>query len=238
MKWQNAVARRLDMRVLCVVAASVLLCTSPGLLRGDCLVRVLPKDGGWATFHVAEKWDDGTESSFYITIKAVGGAMIDDMPCRWIELKFQSDEGKSKGLGSTWKFLIPEEHLGLHSDPLKNAVKTWHKSRDGEIREARDAVSPRLHLFISPEIKNLKKSDRQSTIDWQGGQLACDVIEGSNRSEFKVETRYHLSLHEKVPFGVAAARLEIVDRDGSTGTVNLGITEYGFDGTSDLPDVK
>ena len=126
---------------------------------------------------------------------------------------------------------------------LNNVVKGWRKRRDDDPTEIKDLNSdlPRLHLFISAPIKNLKKTDQRRTVEWQGGQLTCEVFEGSGQFEHKVgddETHYLLSMHEKMPFGVAGATLNVKGDDGVTGTVEFRVIDFGANAISDLPDFK
>jgi hypothetical protein len=231
------------MRATALTTGFVISLLSFSFVSGDCLLRRVATDGAWATFHCTEKWDDGTERAFYVTIKSVGTATVDDQPARWIELKIHDDDGKTKGKGTLFKFLVLEKHLKVDGDPLNNVLKVWRKRRD-DIPAAINDLNfdlPRLDLFISQPIKNLKKTDQHRTVDWQGGQLTCDVLEGSRRFEHRIgndETHYLLAVHENVPFGVAAATLSVACDDGVTGTVDFRITDFGTNATSDLPDLK
>jgi hypothetical protein len=228
------------MRPKCLIAALAIFSFFGSFVSGDCLLRRIAPHGAWATFHCNDKWDDGTEYAFYVTIKSVGSDTIDDQPARWIELKLHQG-GKDKG--NLWKFLVLEKHLGPDGDPLNNVLKAWRKLRDGEPVEIKDLNFdlPRLNLFISAPIKNLKKTNQRRTVEWQGGQLTCEVFEGSGRFEHKVgndETHYLLSVHERMPFGVAGATLDVKGDDGETGTVEIRVVEFGANAISDLPDLK
>jgi hypothetical protein len=95
---------------------------------------------------------------------------------------------------------------------------------------------------MPPAIKDLKTVKVEQKIAWQQGQLVChEVLEGADRHEFTVETvdtRYRLTIHDKVPFGVAGARLETKSNDGIKGTIQYWLTDMGTNATSDLPDQK
>ena len=228
------------MRRKCLAVAVAVFSYFGSFVSGDCLLRRVAPDGAWATFHCNDKWDDGTEYAFYVTIKSVGGTTIDDQPARWIELKFHQ---RGDDNGSVWKILVLEEHLGPDGDALNNVVKGWRKHRDCDPTEIKDLNSdlPRLHLFISAPIKNLKKTDQRRTVEWQGGQLTCEVFEGSGQFEHKVgndETHYLLSVHEKMPFGVAGATLNVKGDDGVTGTIEFRVVDFGANAISELPDFK
>jgi hypothetical protein len=238
---KNALQEALMVRAHCVTAAVAVCLFACGSVSGDGLLRRVAPDRAWVTFHCSEKWTDGTERAFYFTIKSVGRTTSDSQPARWIELKFESDGEKGRSPGTMFKFQVLEKHLAAGGDPLHNVLKAWRQRPDEKPTELNDLnfYLPRLNLFISPPIENLKKTDQRRTVDWQGGQLTCDVWEGSRRFEQEDgndETRYLLSVHESIPFGVAAARLDVEMDDGVTGTVDFRVTDFGADATSDLSE--
>jgi hypothetical protein len=223
----------------------VLLLAACDSARGDCLLRRLPPDGSWATFHCSEEFDEGTTRNTYITIKSVGKAAVDGTDCRWIELKYQSDESRTAGKGYVIKFLIPEKHIGPDRDPLKHVIKSWRKNLDEELDELeKEKVVeqyPRLYLVISEPIKITKKREEKGFVEWQKGRLECDVLEGTSRRELKVENcdlEYRLSVNEKVPFGVAGVTMRLESSLGYKGTIEYRLVDMGTDATSDLPDAK
>jgi hypothetical protein len=211
---------------------------------GDGIVRRAAPDGSWARFYCTEKWTDGTERTTDFTIKAVGSTTVDGQPARWIELKFV-DGMKPEDQGPFLKLLIPAKSLEPGEDPLKNTLKAWRKSRDRNAIELKDKdvefLRPRMALFLSPPIKGVKKTDKTRTVDWQGGQLVCEVFEGTARFEHRVDNSdWHclLSVHDKVPFEVAAATIEITNEDGNKGTLDFQLADFGTDAKSDGPDLQ
>lgn len=224
-----------------LVASCVFVLGLAATSRSDCLVRDLPNDGAWAVFWDTEQFDDGTKRDLWITIKSVGRTEMAGEPCRWIEIKYQSEESRKKETGTVFKLLIPEMHLKPGGDPLKHVLKAWRKNPTLQEPVPIDRIEdwlPRLYLVVAPPIENLKKTDEQQNVDWQQGQLACSVLEGSNQyttQTEKISARYRLAVNPKVPFGVAAAKVEIESNDGYKGTLQYSLIDMGTGAVSDLP---
>lgn len=230
------------MRSCIILVSCGIVCLNAALARGDGLVRRLPEDGAWALFYCTEEYDDGEKRTEWITIKSVGTIVEDGQACRWIEVVLQNDEGRRKGTGSTWKFLIPEKHFVPEGDPLDHVIRTWHKYENQQsVRRDIDFFKPRLHLIIPPPIKDLKEIAEKQTVDWQRGQLVCNVLVGTIRQEYKVETvkkQYRIAVHDKVGFGVAAVKIEMESDLPYKGTVQFMLTDMGTDAKSGIPDGK
>ncbi len=63
----------------------------------------------------------------------------------------------------------------------------------------------------------------------RAGRLTCDIFEGSGRYEHKSgndTTRYLLGMHEKIPFGVAAATLKVTTDNGDNGTFDFRVIDF------------
>lgn len=228
------------MRILHCTFVAVVFIAHSATVHGDTFIRRLPADGAWARFYVNESWSDGAGRTMWITISSAGKAMVGNKKCRWIEWKFQTEDAPQRETASVFKFLIPEEHLKAGGDPLANVVKAWRRTRDRELVEMGkndvEALLPRLHLVCEgPPIQQIQKIGGKETIEWQSGKLECEVLLGNTREE-SVEVHYRLRVHPKVPFGVAAATLEVEDHDfAETGTLDFALTEMGTGAKSALP---
>jgi hypothetical protein len=212
---------------------------------GDLLVRKIPAEGNWATFHCTEEFDEGTKRTLRLTIIAGEKTSVDGQDCQWIDLKYQAAEDGSRERGAGFKVLIACKLDGPNADPLGSAVKVW-RTPDGQAPVELDldkfrTFFPRLHLVISPAIDNLKKTDQTETVEWQGGRLTCGVFEGTARREYPVETsedECRLFLNDAVPFGVAGCTLRMKSSLGYRGTIQYRLTDMGTEAKSDLSNVK
>lgn len=225
------------MRIASILTAMALFGSS---VRADDVVRQLPKDGAWVLYHFTEKWDDGTERTLQFMISLVGQTTIKNEKCRWIELKLKSDGAKSWSV--VYKWLVSEKNLTLGGTALANAHKTWRKWRDKNPREFNLKESiVRLYLFAPPPLKGAKKIGKIETVEWQQGQLKCDVAVVRAHYEFPTETTdtvFHLKLHKRVPFGVAAAKLTVDSSDGVQGTIEYWLMDMGANAKSEIPEAK
>ncbi len=230
------------MRTAALLASLVLAVASPGRGRADGLVRQLPEDGAWASFYCTEEFDDGLKREHYVTIKSVGRERAGGEPCRWVELAYHRDAARTKGTGGAWKLLIPEKHLGPDGDPLGHVVRAWRKGADGLQPGGLDDGRPRLDLVMPPAIPGLKEVRDEQHFDWQRGRLTSTrALVGAARHAHRVEmvqTSYRLALSDRVPFGVAGAKIELESNIGYKGTVQYWLVDMGSGATSDLPDAK
>lgn len=227
---------------LVLAGSALILAMSEGQAVADGLVRKLPADGSWATFHCMEEFDDGNKRAYYVTIKSVGAVEVEKKACRWLEFKFQDDEQRKSGIGLAEKFLIPDEHWGPKGDPSNHAIKAWRKRVDKEPMEFAklEDYFPRLYLILPPPI-DLKKTKVQEAVEWQGGRLMCDVLQGTARHVLKVETcetQFRLLVSDKAPFGVAGASQQIQSNRGYKGTVEYRLTDMGTGAICDMPGVR
>jgi len=223
--------------VFCTAVALALLTFSTHSCLADGLIRRLPEDGAWARFYMTEKWEGELERTMYVTISSVGKLLTGGEHCRWIELKLESPDEKSS---QTFKMLIPEKHIGLDSDPLSNAVKSWRRINNEAARKSNlKPLLARLYLFCLPAIANLKSIEKTEDVEWQDGKLDCKVMVGSSKHKTDAETAetsYRLYLHQQVPFGVAGATLNVKTNNGDSGTVDFRLTDMGKKAKTELPD--
>jgi len=233
-----------------IAAAFAWLALVPSAFAED-VARLLPKDGAWARFHWHEHWNDGVERSLYITIKAAGAKFVNNEAHRWVEIKIQSEEPLMKGTGAAFKFLVTQDELSSSSDFIANAVEIWRNSpmQDGAVENLKDEPrvkdNPRLYILFFPwlsgRIRGAADLTERQAVAWQKGQLACRTVEGMVDEKFTfdhIRGRCRLALHPDVPFGVAAARLQVGIAEGDEGTVTVSLVDYGEGARSDLPDVK
>jgi hypothetical protein len=208
-------------------------------VRADDVVRHLPKDGAWVRYHTTEKWDDGTERTFQFQISLVGHATVEGEKCRWIELRLKSDSSKS---WSVFKWLVPEKQLELGGTALANAHKAWRKTGEKQARETNlKGLFARLYLFVPPPLKGAKKIGKMESVEWQEGQLNCDVVIVRTHDEFPgdtTDTIYRLKLHKRVPFGVAAAKLTVDSAIGIKGSIEYTLLDMGTNAKSEIPEAN
>ena len=233
------------MRSILLMIISAFFAFQSTAVYGDALIRRLPADGAWARFYMNESWMDRSERTGWITISSVGEETIGKEKCRWIEWKFETEDGQQR-VTSVFKFLIPEEHLKAGGDPLTHVVKAWRKSRDRDPVALEqidiEALYPRLHLICEgPPIELIKKLEKKETVQWQKGKLECEVLLGTTQEEYEIETskvRYRLRVNPKIPFGVAAATLEVDSTIGERGTLEFIVVDMGTGARSDLPEAN
>jgi len=211
------------------------------------LIYSLPEDGAWATFQVAVDWD-AKSVPLSLTARSVGQFLHDNKPYRCIELEMVVPDGPHQIIiypveNVTWRLMIPEDQFGDGKNPIASAVKCWRKIGENEpVLEASLAAADPLFASIlkGPEGK-LKREDATEKIQWQNGNLDCQVFTGRQEMEFvgvMVEISSRILRHNEVPFSTAGVRKELkATAAGTDYQVNISATlrDFGQDAKPKLP---
>jgi len=233
---------------LIVVALAVL---AVGHARGDGLVYQLPKDGVWARFDMEltlTLQGEKTSKMGTLRIASVGQTSENDQPCRWIEVRFASDE-KSGVAEIIAKVLVPEKHLKRGESPLEHVLRGWVKEGRGKPKKLDDAASfndSPLPLVLSGPLKDARPLEKE-VVDGKLGRLECEGVTG--RLEIKlpergtIEAAVQSRLHPKAPFGVVSSRWVMKMQSvplpaGAEAVLNLTLGDFGEGAASELPDSK
>jgi hypothetical protein len=221
-----------------ITVFGIMLFLSYGAAHADALVQALPADGSWVQYHVNIK-DDNVERPCTWNIKSVGKKMVEDVPCRWIEL-----HGKADDLNVVFKLLIPEKEFGKGKNPLANAKKVWFK-RGEEVPPKEISgiaeVDPIFAMILEGPTAEIKKRDKNEPIKWQSGEFDSEVYDGQNRQEFfgnKLEFTHTIWKHADVPFGVTAMKQLMILKVGAepvTASIDMTLKDLGKDAKSELP---
>jgi hypothetical protein len=213
----------------------------PCAVHADGLIRKLPGNGAWVKYH-AVLVGGGTEMIGSVDLRSVGTVVQNGEACRWIELEFHDGPEVEP---TVYKLLIPEKELRSGVDPVDHIVRAWEKTPDAEAKRIDDtAVLDRgfVGAFLHGPVEKPKKLDEVKQVPYQDGNLKCAGIHGDRPIEwpnFKATLRSTTWTNEKVPFGVAALIVELIDQNSeSTLKVELTVSEFGMDAKSKLPNVE
>lgn len=243
------------MRPFMNVPTLVLLLCLPGMALAEGLILQLPEDGTWARFEVE---GTGVKSDGTVTItiqgkqtlRSVGTKMVDNQPCRWIEL--ESDvtfepvgRFEAESLKEIFKLLIPESHLTKGKDPREKVIKAYKGSSADTMQELdlkgdgkREIQS--LDEFLHAPLKKITKLPA-TTIKVKDKNWECEGSKGEENSEstiFITETR----THEQAPFGVVTygygkTRLRNKESQGGR-NMKWKLVDFGKDAQSAAPKAE
>ena len=198
----------------------------------DGLIFQLPPDGTWARYTMT------TEAEFKLskrrmqkitivgtlTVSSVGEVRRNEQKCRWIEMKWES-ENRGVHRKLLLKLLIPEEYLRRGEDPLSHVVLTFFDPKAVDQKKAPSVESfigegfnriqyeiDRFRDMFPKPLDNLKRL-KPELINTRAGKFEdCEVVTGTSsydgqlmnigRSVYK--GTYRMVLHPKAPFGVVA----------------------------------
>ncbi|GAB4138728.1 MAG: hypothetical protein Tsb009_07110 [Planctomycetaceae bacterium] len=219
----------------------------------DGLIYSLPKDGSKVIYEMkANKSDKNTNRDFdgTISIASVGSETVDNQKCRWIEVGLTMNfNGQSRKVVS--KMLITESDIGKGKIPLANIKRAWIRIRN-KTEKLEDVFGRKggpLPAFLSGPLTDVKKSSTEQIATpagkFPGHRLAgkTSYVQGNDNREDEFKVEYDLRLSEKVPFGVAAAKITIQEfvqkmRLDDTITLDLKLKSISKNAKSELPDSK
>jgi len=222
------------------------------------IIRGLPEDGAWARFDVqleivTAKGDRVPSGSSSFTIRSVGREMVDDAPCRWIELVTSQKLNDGAARADLFKILVPEKHFTEDDNPLDHAVRAW--SRRGNTVATSKLVEidkfTRNHKPLDPlfygKLDQLTEVDPM-TIETPLGKYRCSGIIGTRNVPSNVSgesTNYRHDTREEmsVPFGVVEYRVESEKLRagkpvGPKQVLTYKLVEMGMGSKSEVPEAK
>ena len=192
-------------------------------VRGDGLIRTLPKDGTEVSYALEivgsmkgqEKTVKGT-----LTLASVGSETKDGQACRWIELGFIIKDNQRE-FGDYSKFLIAEKHLRPGNNPLEHVIQAWRRRgpRESTVKKFTNpgnAVQSPLPVFLSGPLnteKRLPAKDIKSGL----GPLKCAGVAGNYKYTNKtgsVTGTVELRHHATSPFGIVIATYDMTIKRG------------------------
>ncbi|MEX1232426.1 MAG: hypothetical protein WEB58_19425 [Planctomycetaceae bacterium] len=212
------------------------------------LMQTLPHDGAWATYNVNVMVND-QEFIMSATARLVGQATYGGKLCRFIEYEQTVAAPPAidvPQLGNlTWRLLVPEEEFGEGKDPLAKAEKKWVKydRMEPEAVESIELRDPIFAILFQGPKKNLKIEDAKEKVNWQRGQLECQVVSGQNELEIggaKLDVMHRIFRHPDVPFGVAGMQQEMKATFGGQEvkvTLRASLRDHGKEAKAKLPEL-
>ena len=240
----------------CRWAMFALFVLSAQWVRADGMLYQLPKDGAWATYEFTASAkttggaaDDAMSFKGTLTIASVGQVVVQDQPCRWIEVQLGMAANNPEEIrGEVYKILVPENFLVKGQSPLAHVLQAWFQ-RGGQppqrLADPGDINVGPLPIILSGPWSNVKKLDKVA-IDGKLGNLSCEGTQGT--LDFKMGSvgnmvcRLENRLHENSPFGVVTCRwsLELPEVQGKKAVIywNLKLIDVGGNAVSKLPSVK
>lgn len=219
------------------------------------------------------------ESGGSVELRSVGRDDVNGEECRWIELELRAETSgkfpdpatgdlleKKENRHIILKMLIPQKQLASGADPLAHVRKLYFKDGELESELIEDDKAKQYELdrfrpiFPAPARKVESSGDQIVNSPNQAiGDLTCEMhsfqskYEGplarGERGWWSWHGIHQLSLHDKVPFGVAMLKFSVEsdewagDKEQSPkitvkSTKVMTVTEFGFDAKSELPDLK
>jgi hypothetical protein len=220
---------------------AILCAVWTNIANADALVQDLPPDGSWITYHVTMKVGAQEVQPIW-TVRSVGTKIVDNEPCRWIEMQ-SLDQDQS----TVFKLQIPEKEFGKGKNPFGNAKKVWFKgpnATDAKEFNSLAEIDLPLSIILQGPTTDVKKRDQKEPVKWQSGQFDSDVFEGLNSTELfgnKFELSHIVWKHADVPFGVAAMKQTMKLKLGTetqNASLDMTLKEFGKDAKTALPQVE
>jgi hypothetical protein len=149
------------------------------------------------------------------TLRSAGKEIVDNQPCRWIEMEsemsIESTRGPRGRLNEIYKLLIPESQLIKGKIPRDHVLKAY-KGRSADTLKELDVkgdgekeIQGLDEVFHAP-LKQIAELP-VATIETKQDKWKCAGFQGEDKSEsliFTTETR----TNEKSPFGVVTYKYE------------------------------
>ncbi len=211
-------------------------------IGGSSLQQLAP-DGKWAKYQVSIKLASQEISATW-TARSVGQVTHNGQPYRWIELQQESDGPGFPQM--TWRCLVPEAEFGEGKHPLGKAVKVWQKI-EGQDAQSVDSIEAKDAIFgalIKGPEQNLKAEDTPEIIQWQKGDLKCQVIAGDSDTKLNrtipIQIHHRIFRHPEAPFGMGGVHWELTLGEGDqkqTINVKMTLQDQGTDAKAQLPEL-
>lgn len=220
-------------------AVALVLCgLLPSIVRGDGLIYQLPEDGTWAKYTVKlnceQKFESIPAQKYQIegtlTISSVGEVLRNEQPCRWIELKFESQSEETYPR-LVLKMLIPVDKLKRGEDPLAHAILTFFhrkpmdkKRVESFIEKGFNRVQYEIDRFrdVFPRPLSQARSLPREMVKTAAGTFEdCEVVAGTSSYDGPLvedgrtvfDARYKTTIHPQSPFGVVGMTIELDGRE-------------------------
>lgn len=222
-------------------------------------VQSLPKDGEWVKFSVESDSRAGLAAggSGTMTLRSVGTVQEKGETCRWLEMDFDGDTNGTK-VRAVMKFLVREKDFKPDAKEPPKVLRGWKMGRAGDNKDdvtelSNEEMSPGgpASMFLSTKLKDAKTVKEAKTIDYQKGRLKVESAElGELEMDapqyvpqgFSSKFRQTIWKHKAVPFGTAAAAIDIKVKQNDNVlqdmTMKFEVLDHGKDAKSAFPDKK
>lgn len=180
------------------------------------LFRSVPQDGDWVEFETVNHLfgPDARESTVrrvWIS-RTCGIEQRDGKRCQWIEVE-ETNLAKLREK-STWnRYLIPTARLAQGIATPADVIEHRKRSGNGPLAINPGPISEKTFRMYFPGALISTVEERKRCITYNGGTLQCAkcIRQSFQRVDGADETQidYTLWPHDGVPFGVAAATIEL-----------------------------
>ncbi|MEC9003868.1 MAG: hypothetical protein VX644_10865 [Planctomycetota bacterium] len=222
---------------------AVLLLAAPA--HAQNLLTQLPEDGTSVRYLIkitGKIGDQETTGKGILGISSVGTETVDNEPCRWIEIYYETTTNK-RLIKLTEKLLLPEKYCQPGQSPLAHLVKGYIQRGDRDAEPLTDALNaldspiPVL-LGAGAEVKALPKK----IVDSKLGKLSCEGTQTDftyEQKQRKISCQLQTWRNAKAPFGVVQAELTDVTFGYTTRfSMTLVLNTVLKNTRSRLPDLK
>jgi hypothetical protein len=211
---------------------------------------MLPKERGWARYHAITALDRGEEQIATLTLKSLSRSLVDDLPCRWLESEYVSQDGKRH---ERRKLLIPERAIESSERPLEDVVQYLQQDDEQPVVSLPPESQAWMvtdALYFPGLLKTAKVVADPRTVTFQGGKFEIAHAhvgtyrwsrKGRSPAETTVyETEYRIWLHPDLPVGFAHAETKLrLTRDGKTlrsWQLDYALQEFGDNAEPAIPE--
>ena len=233
-----------------LAASWAILLAAAGSCGADEPAVVLPKEHGWARYHAITASEAGEERIATLTLKSLGKSLVDDLPCRWLESEYVSQDGQRH---ERRKYLIPERAIESSERPLEEAIKYLQQ----DDKDAVVSLPPESQAWMATDslhfpglLKTAKVVADPRTVTFQGGKLEiANAYLGTYRWSRKgrppaettiYEPEYRIWLHPDLPVGFAHAVTTLrLTREGKTlrsWQLDYALQEFGDNAEPAIPE--
>ena len=212
------------------------------------LLSQLPSDGTSARFLMEFKTTDDDKEMAAIgtlNISSVGKEMVDQQPCRWIEL-YYAVVVNNREIKITEKLLIPEKYCQAGQAPLAHVIKTkayiQRGNRDPEpLADALDALVSPIPIVLYGSLEDQQPLAKKP-VESKLGKLPSEGLKGNfnyQKEGRQVTCQVTTWRHEKAPFGIVRAELSNIKIDQQPAfSISLTLNAVLKNTRSRFPELK
>ncbi len=191
----------------------VLVLLTPGLAFAQKQLSplyALPSDGTWVEFTWERTTPQNKKIPGTLRISSVGKKMVQDHPCRWVEIKLETPQGDKTTL-KIRKLLVDETTFTKTGSLVQSVREGYHREdgTQGVTRLAPGQIKEFLTMGLSDADAALKEVGAREAIKTPLGTYQTRHLVSTLEPGKRVQ-EYHVWLTPTVPFGWA--KLEIRDR--------------------------